>query len=159
MSMKHDVRTRRGGLRRLGAILALALLGALPVAAQISTASVEVHVADTDGGALPGVTVTLENLETGLTRVAVTGEAGDASLSALAPGSYRASFERLDVIVEGFNVLDNTNYDVSSIDSAELLSGPTLANPALPFRPNPNFGHFRATLPGREIQLGLRWVF
>ncbi|HYN21264.1 MAG TPA: hypothetical protein VE078_09920, partial [Thermoanaerobaculia bacterium] len=67
--------------------------------------------------------------------------------------------QRLDVIVEGFNVLDNTNYDVNSIDAAEFLSGPTLANPALPFRANPNFGRFRATLPGREIQLGLKWVF
>jgi len=67
--------------------------------------------------------------------------------------------QRLEVIAEGFNVLDTTNYDVNSIDSAEFLGGPTLANPALPFRPNPNFGKARATLPGREIQLGLRWVF
>jgi len=66
---------------------------------------------------------------------------------------------RLDLIVEGFNVLDNTNYDVNSIDTAEFLSGPTLANPALAFRANPNFGRFRATLPGREIQLGVKWVF
>ncbi|MES1245782.1 MAG: TonB-dependent receptor [Acidobacteriota bacterium] len=67
--------------------------------------------------------------------------------------------QRLDLIVEGFNVLDNTNYDVNSIDAAEFFSGPTLANPALPFVRNPSFGRFRATLPGREIQLGLRWVF
>lgn len=67
--------------------------------------------------------------------------------------------QRLEVIVEGFNVLDNTNYDVNSIDTAEFLSGPTLANPALPAVRNPNFGNARATLPGREIQLGLRWVF
>ncbi len=67
--------------------------------------------------------------------------------------------QRLDLIVEGFNVLNNTNYDVNSIDSAEFLSGPTLANKTLPFVRNPNFGHYRATLPGREIQLGLRWVF
>jgi hypothetical protein len=66
---------------------------------------------------------------------------------------------RLDVIAEAFNVLDTTNYDVNSIDTAEFLSGPTLANPALPFVRNPNFGRARATLPGREIQLGLRWVF
>jgi len=67
--------------------------------------------------------------------------------------------QRLDVIAEAFNVLNTTNYDVNSIDGAEFLGGPTLANPALPFRPNPNFGKARATLPGREIQLGLRWVF
>jgi hypothetical protein len=66
---------------------------------------------------------------------------------------------RLDVIAEAFNVLDTTNYDVNSIDNAEFLSGPTLANPSLPFVRNPNFGRARATLPGREIQLGLKWVF
>jgi hypothetical protein len=67
--------------------------------------------------------------------------------------------QSLDVIVEGFNVFNTVNYDVTSIDSAEFLSGPTLANPTLPFRANPNFGRARATLPGREIQLGLRWAF
>ena len=66
---------------------------------------------------------------------------------------------RLDVIAEAFNLTDATNYDVNSIDTAEFLSGPTLANPALPFVRNPNFGRARATLPGREIQLGLRWLF
>jgi len=67
--------------------------------------------------------------------------------------------QSLDVIVEGFNVFNTVNYDVTSIDSAEFLSGPTLANRNLPFVRNPNFGRARATLPGREIQLGLRWAF
>ncbi len=69
------------------------------------------------------------------------------------------SDQRLDVIAEAFNLTDATNYDVNSIDTAQFLSGPTLANPALPFVANPNFGNARATLPGREIQLGLRWAF
>ncbi len=67
--------------------------------------------------------------------------------------------QHVDVIVEGFNVFNTVNYDVNSIDGAQYLSGPTLANPALPFVPNPDFGKARATLPSREIQLGLRWVF
>jgi hypothetical protein len=94
MSMKHGVRTRRGGvLLRLASCLALILLGTLPALAQVSTASVEARVTDVDGGALPGVTVTLENVETGLTRVAVTGESGDVSVSALPPGTYKVTFE------------------------------------------------------------------
>ncbi|MFL6293268.1 MAG: carboxypeptidase-like regulatory domain-containing protein, partial [Thermoanaerobaculia bacterium] len=96
MSTKCAVRMRRGGV-----FLALVLLGILPIhpaLAQVSTASVEARVTDVDGGALPGVTVTLENAETGLTRVAVTGEAGDATLSALPPGTYKASFD-----LEGFS--------------------------------------------------------
>jgi hypothetical protein len=66
---------------------------------------------------------------------------------------------RLDVIVEGFNLFNNTNFDVSSVDNAEFLGGPTLANPALPLVPNPNFGTYRATLSPREIQVGLRLHF
>lgn len=52
-----------------------------------------------------------------------------------------------------------TNFDPSSIDGAELLSGPTLANPSLPAVRNPRFGQPRATFPRREIQLGLCRVF
>ncbi len=52
-----------------------------------------------------------------------------------------------------------TNYDVQSINAAQYLAGPTLANPALAYRVNPQFGRYRATLPAREFQLGLRWVF
>ncbi len=36
----------------------------------------------------------------------------------------------LELIVEGFNLFNTTNYDVASIDGAEYLSGPTIANPA-----------------------------
>lgn len=77
----------------------------------------------------------------------------------LAKGFQLFGDQRLELIAEGFNVLNTTNYDVNSIDSAEFLSGPTLASPRLPVVRNPNFGKARATLPGREIQLGLRWVF
>ncbi|RLE16495.1 MAG: hypothetical protein DRJ14_08410, partial [Acidobacteria bacterium] len=64
---------------------------------------------------------------------------------------------RLDVIVEGFNVFNTVNYDVTSVDAAEFFAGPTLANPAAAYVPNPNFGNYRATLNPREIQLGLRY--
>jgi hypothetical protein len=70
-----------------------------------------------------------------------------------------SSFGSLDLIAEAFNVTNAKNYDVSTIDSAQYLSGPTLANKTLAFVPNPNFGKYRATLPPREIQLGVRWAF
>lgn len=65
----------------------------------------------------------------------------------------------LDVIAEGFNLFNNVNYNVNSVDSAEFLSGPTLANRNQPFVRNPHFGQYTATLPPREIQLGLRVTF
>ncbi|HEX6160323.1 MAG TPA: TonB-dependent receptor [Thermoanaerobaculia bacterium] len=69
----------------------------------------------------------------------------------------------LEAIAEAFNVTNVTNYDVQSIVAGEFLSGPTAANPNLPRVPNAAFGQYTSTLPqggtGRELQLGLRWVF
>ena len=65
----------------------------------------------------------------------------------------------VDLIVEGFNVLNTRNFDVNSVDQFEFLAGPTLANPAAPAIPNPNFGKYRATLDPREIQVGVRYRF
>ena len=66
---------------------------------------------------------------------------------------------RIDLIIEAFNVLDTTNYDVSSVDGAMYFSGPTLWDPTIPFVPNPDFGSYRATHSPREIQLGLKYTF
>ena len=72
----------------------------------------------------------------------------------------------LDAIAEAFNVLNFKNFDVTSVQAGQYLTGPTLANdrnaalttkPA--FVPNPRFGKYTSTLPPREIQLGLRWAF
>ena len=66
---------------------------------------------------------------------------------------------QLEAIAEAFNVTDVTNYDVQSVVGGEFLSGPTAANPNLTAVRNPRFGQFNSTLPPREFQLGLRWVF
>jgi hypothetical protein len=66
---------------------------------------------------------------------------------------------RLEVIAEAFNLFNSVNYDVNSINSAQYLAGPTILNPAAAYVANPKFGTYSATLPAREIQLGLRWSF
>jgi hypothetical protein len=66
---------------------------------------------------------------------------------------------RLDLIVEGFNILNNKNYDVNSVYSAQYLSSPTVTNPNAQYVANPAFGTYGATLSPREIQLGLRYSF
>jgi len=66
-------------------------------------------------------------------------------------------FGQLEAIAEGFNVTNVTNYDVQSINGGEFLQAPSAANPN--GVRNPRFGVFNATLPAREFQLGLRWVF
>jgi hypothetical protein len=70
-----------------------------------------------------------------------------------------SGFGSLEVIAEAFNLTDTTNYDVNSVQSGEFLSGPTLANPKAATVPNPRFGQFGSAFPGREIQLGLRWIY
>ena len=65
----------------------------------------------------------------------------------------------LEIIGEAFNLFDTVNYNVASIDGAMYLSGPTLTNKTAAFVSNPNYGKYSATLPSREIQLGVRWTF
>jgi hypothetical protein len=66
---------------------------------------------------------------------------------------------RVEAIAEVFNLTNTVNYDVQSVNGGRYLSGPTAANPALAFVPNPRYGQFSSTLPPREFQLGLRWLF
>jgi hypothetical protein len=66
---------------------------------------------------------------------------------------------RLEAIAEAFNVFNTVNYDVNSINAGQYLSGPTILSPTTAYFPNPLFGRYSATLPGREIQLGVRWSF
>jgi hypothetical protein len=66
---------------------------------------------------------------------------------------------RVEAIAEVFNLTNTVNYDVQSVNGGRFLSGPTAANPALAFVPNPRYGQFSSTLPPREFQLGLRWLF
>jgi carboxypeptidase family protein len=64
-----------------------------------------------------------------------------------------------DLIGEMFNLFNHVNYDVNSLIGGKYLSGPTLANPAAAFTPNPRFGQYTATLPPFEAQLGVRIGF
>ena len=52
------------------------LLCATPSWAQFETGSITGTVTDNSGGALPGATVTLRNLATNVTQVAVTNDSG-----------------------------------------------------------------------------------
>jgi hypothetical protein len=75
--------------------LALALASALPTAAQ-STAingTIEGTITDDQGAVLPGVTVTVTNVETGDTRAVVTNESGLYRAPLLPLGNYKVEAE------------------------------------------------------------------
>ena len=77
------------------ALLIVSVLSLLtvPLAAQTVTGTMNGTVRDATGAALPGVTVTVENMDTGLKRVLVTNENGFWNAPYLPVGKYRLNVE------------------------------------------------------------------
>ena len=83
---------------RAAALLALALLPqALSAQARLTGADLQGTVTDATGGVLPGATVTVANVETGLVRTAVADQEGRYVVPALPPGAYRVT-----AVLDGF---------------------------------------------------------
>jgi hypothetical protein len=66
---------------------------------------------------------------------------------------------QIELIAEGFNLFNSVNYDVTSVQSGQNLSGPTLANPKAALVVNPRYGQYLTTLDARQIQFGARVSF
>jgi hypothetical protein len=77
---------RQSGLRLL--VVLGALLLSLPLVALAQEATILGTVTDTSGSAIPGVTVTLTNTDTGLTRTVVTNDVGQYTAPSLRIGHY-----------------------------------------------------------------------
>ncbi|MGE0360376.1 MAG: carboxypeptidase regulatory-like domain-containing protein [Vicinamibacterales bacterium] len=102
---------------RLILALFLGVATAMPAAAQ-STAingSIEGVVTDESGGVLPGVTVTIANLDTGDVRVVVTNESGLYRAPLLPLGRYRVSAE-----LQGFKKFEQTGINISAGQTAVI---------------------------------------
>src|SRR5689334_5568974 len=84
---------RRHWMRTQALLTLLALLLATPVLAQRITGTIRGTVRDATQAVLPGVTVTVVNQETGLTRTVVTNAAGVYSAFELPVGRYRVTAE------------------------------------------------------------------
>jgi hypothetical protein len=81
-------------LRKVGLLLTLAMvLSAGIVGAQSTTGTISGHVSDSQGLALPGVTVSVASPNLQGIRSTVTSEIGDYVISLLPPGNYTVSFE------------------------------------------------------------------
>ncbi len=97
--MRSAVGSRR--LAYCSILLLVSVLGtAAPVAAQgEASATVTGIITDAQGGVLPGVTVTLRNVESGTVRTTVTEVEGQYRLAGLLPGRYDLTAE-----LQGFGV-------------------------------------------------------
>src|ERR1051326_4593608 len=96
----------RVSLRQFVFVLAL-LLTAVPAFTQTVTGTMNGTVTDKSGGALPGVTVTIHNAETGLQRVVVTDNKGFYNATFLPVGRYNVQAE-----LSGFGTMRHNNVPV-----------------------------------------------
>src|SRR6516164_1126718 len=85
----------RGNATRLRAfatilvtVVALVTLGTCLAYAQSSTAAILGVVRDTSGALVPGVNVTVKHIESGLTRMVISGENGGYNIQFLPVGAY-----------------------------------------------------------------------
>ena len=82
-------------------ILGIQLGLALPVRAQVANAVITGTITDSQGGALPGVTITVRNAESGVARTIITEADGRYRLGGLPPGRYNLTAE-----LQGFATVD-----------------------------------------------------
>ena len=82
----------------------LTLLISIPLSGQTVTGTMNGTVTDKSGGSIPGVTVTIRNVETGLERVVVTDKAGFYSTTFLPTGRYNVQAE-----LSGFGTMRHNN--------------------------------------------------
>ena len=115
-----------------------ALLGVLGLAAgalaQTFQGGVRGIIRDADGGVLPGVSVTLENDDTGVSRTSVSNAVGEYSFANVQPGTYtvRAELsgfapfvrEGLLVGISSFLVVDST-LNIGGIEETVTVTGET----------------------------------
>lgn len=98
-------------LTELCALIACLLLSAVPVfsQSQATTGNIEGRVTDQNGAAVPTVTITSTNQETGFTKSANADDAGDYRILFLPPGKYRVTASG----AQGFAPSDFSNVTVT----------------------------------------------
>ncbi|PYR75417.1 MAG: TonB-dependent receptor [Acidobacteria bacterium] len=90
------------GLCALAVVLAAGV-----AAAQTNTGQISGTIRDSSGGVLPGVTVTVTNVNTGIARTEVTGPDGTYTITSLPVGSYSVAAE-----LPGFRKAEKTGFDL-----------------------------------------------
>jgi Carboxypeptidase regulatory-like domain len=96
-------------------MVAMLLLPITAGAQSSSTGSLSGSVADPSGSVLPGVTVLVSNLETGLSQSTVTGSSGEWTVASLPVGRYSISFE-----LTGFKKLTRSDVLVQAVVTRQV---------------------------------------
>jgi hypothetical protein len=98
-----------------GFIVALFLIAPAPARAQAINGTIEGTVVDDQGAVLPGVTVTVTNIDIGDTRVVVSNESGLYRAPLLPLGTYRVSAE-----LQGFKKFEQTGVTLRAGQTAVI---------------------------------------
>jgi outer membrane receptor protein involved in Fe transport len=121
------MRQRMGGL-----VVLLAVCYGLTGRAQVTTGAISGSISDTTGAIVPGVQVSLQNEETGVTRTVVTDAAGRYSAPLLGLGNYRitASMEGFQtevrrgvVLTVGREAVVNLRLSVGAVSQTVEVTG------------------------------------
>src|ERR1700693_3627785 len=94
------------GIRVLG-IVCLVLAVAFPLTSQTTTGRILGTVRDQSGAALPAATVTVTDVQRGITRTVTTGDSGEYVVPNLTPGTYTVRAES-----RGFKTVERPNIQV-----------------------------------------------
>jgi Carboxypeptidase regulatory-like domain len=141
-------------LRYGAAALGCVLLSALPAAAQFDRGSISGTVKDAQGGVVPGVTVSITNLETQQMRTTVTDSSGYYTVPNLPGGKYDVSAE-----LQGFKkaLRQNVTLDSSSstvlniaLETGALTEAVTVTAEATPLQTDVAV---RKTVEAKDIEL------
>ena len=96
-------------------LVALGLAGPVAAQSQAINGNIEGVVRDTSGGVLPGVTVTVTSVDTGVQRVAVTDGRGTYRAALLPLGTYRVRAE-----LQGFKTMERTGVTLNAGQTATV---------------------------------------
>lgn len=96
------------GMPRAVLVVSIVCLGAAAAAGQQQLGAIQGTIADQTRALLPGVTVTVTNLDTGVTRSTTTNEAGIYRVPSVEPGRYKVIAQ-----LQGFGTATQTDLIVS----------------------------------------------
>jgi outer membrane receptor protein involved in Fe transport len=133
--------------------VAILTLATLPLAAQTVTGTMQGTITDRSGAALPGVTVTIRNVDTGLERIVVTTTNGFFSAPFLQIGRYNVQAE-----LAGFGTMrhNNVRVDLNNTSVQDFVLDPAMQETVTVAADAPRIdvtdGEVKQTMRAREIE-------
>jgi hypothetical protein len=137
---------------RLVILLAVLSLVSLPLYSQTVTGTINGTVTDRSGASLPGVTVTIRNIETGLERIVVTGNDGFFNAPFLPVGKYTVSSE-----LSGFGTIrrENIRVELNQTTVQDFMLDPAMSETVVVAADAPRInvtdGEIKQTMRSEEI--------